>query len=37
MLARQEPTDNIDLCTVCGGQLVCDPDSGKEVYAAAAA
>lgn len=30
MLARQqEPTDN--LCMVCSGQLICDPDSGEEV------
>jgi len=30
MLARQqEPTDNI--CTVCSGQLICEPDSGEEV------
>jgi transcription initiation factor TFIIB len=31
MLARQEPTDDPDLCTVCSGQLICDPDSGEEV------
>ncbi len=31
MLARQEPTDNTELCTVCSGQLICDPDSGEEV------
>ena len=29
MLARQEPMDN--LCAVCSGQLICDPDSGEEV------
>ncbi len=40
MLSSQEPTgtsssDNnvsgLQLCTVCGGQLICDPDSGEEV------
>jgi transcription initiation factor TFIIB len=31
MLARQETTDGQDLCSVCSGQLICDPDSGEEV------
>ena len=26
-LARQVPRDNQDLCTICRGQLICDPDS----------
>ena len=30
MLARQEPTTD-NLCMVCSGQLLCDPDSGEEV------
>lgn len=23
------PRDNQDLCTICRGQLICDPDSGN--------
>lgn len=30
MLARQEP-DSLDLCVVCSGQLISDPDTGEEV------
>ncbi len=30
MLARQEP-DSLDLCIVCSGQLISDPDTGEEV------
>jgi transcription initiation factor TFIIB len=30
MLARQEP-DNNDLCLVCSGHLICDPESGEEI------
>jgi transcription initiation factor TFIIIB Brf1 subunit/transcription initiation factor TFIIB len=30
MLVQLDP-DNHDLCLVCSGQLICDPDSGEEV------